>query len=68
MTIVLTGGQLLLGIAHVTLIATFFAVLSYLCMQVGWFSKKQVVENTTTSQSPQEQAVESTTASLMKPT
>jgi cytochrome c oxidase assembly protein subunit 15 len=37
-TIVLTGGQLLTEIMHVTLIATFFAILSYLCMQAGWSS------------------------------
>lgn len=45
MTIVLTGGQLLVEIAHVTLIATFFAIISYLCMQVGWFPRRQVVES-----------------------
>ena len=41
MTVVLTGGQLLVEIAHVTLVSTFFAVLSYLCMQVGWFSRRR---------------------------
>jgi len=46
MTIVLTGGQLLVEIAHVTLISTFFAIIAYLCMQVGWFPKRQVVEST----------------------
>jgi cytochrome c oxidase assembly protein subunit 15 len=44
MTIVLTGGQLLVIIAHVTLISTYFAILSYLCMQLGWFPKRQVME------------------------
>ena len=43
-TLVLTGGQLLVEIAHVTLISTFFAILSYLCMQVGWFPKREAVE------------------------
>jgi cytochrome c oxidase assembly protein subunit 15 len=41
MAIVLTGGQLLTEITHVTLIATFFTILSYLCMQVGWFRERQ---------------------------
>ena len=44
MTIVLTGGQLLTGIVHVTLISTFFVILSYLCMQVGWFPKRSAAE------------------------
>jgi heme a synthase len=44
MTIVLTGGQLIVEIVHVTLISTFFAIIAYLCMQVGWFRKKQSVE------------------------
>jgi cytochrome c oxidase assembly protein subunit 15 len=50
-TLVLTGGQLLVGIAHVTLISTFFAILSYLCMQVGWFPKRKAVEATGTEAS-----------------
>ena len=51
MTIVLTGGQLLTGIVHVTLISTFFAILSYLCMQVGWFPKRSAAEGTGTEAS-----------------
>jgi cytochrome c oxidase assembly protein subunit 15 len=43
-TLVFTSGQLLVEIAHVTVISTFFAILSYLCMQVGWFPKRPVVE------------------------
>lgn len=33
---VLTQGQLLAALVHTTLIALFFSVLCYLCMQVGW--------------------------------
>ena len=44
MTIVLTGGQLLAEMAHVTFVSTFFAILSYLCMQLGWFPKRHAVE------------------------
>jgi cytochrome c oxidase assembly protein subunit 15 len=44
MTLVFTGGQLLVEIAHVTLVSTFFSILSYLCMQVGWFPKRHAVE------------------------
>jgi heme a synthase len=41
-TIVLTGGQLLADLAHITIISTYFCVLSYLCLQVGWpWQKKQ---------------------------
>jgi cytochrome c oxidase assembly protein subunit 15 len=42
--LVLTSGQLLVEIAHVTIISTFFAILTYLCMQVGWLPKRAVVE------------------------
>jgi cytochrome c oxidase assembly protein subunit 15 len=34
--IVLSDGQLLAGIIHVTVISTYFVVLSYLCLQIGW--------------------------------
>ena len=62
MTIVLTGGQLLAEIAHVTFISTFFAIISYLCMQVGWFSKRHTVEGTsalkpTKSPTPEDNAL-----------
>ncbi|HEY0753388.1 MAG TPA: COX15/CtaA family protein [Ktedonobacteraceae bacterium] len=33
---VLTTGQMLLALIHATLISIFFAVLCYLCAQVGW--------------------------------
>jgi heme a synthase len=49
--IVLTGGQLLTEIVHVTLISTFFAILSYLCMQAGWFPNRQALEGTRTETS-----------------
>jgi heme A synthase len=39
---VLTGGQMLAALIHTTLIASFFSVLCFLCMQVGgpWKRKK----------------------------
>jgi cytochrome c oxidase assembly protein subunit 15 len=46
MAIVLTGGQLIVEIAHVTLISIFFAIISYLCMQVGWFGGRASVKGT----------------------
>lgn len=33
---VLTGGQMIAILSHTTIISVFFAVLCYLCMQVGW--------------------------------
>ena len=36
MIIVITGGQLLSVLLHITLISFFFSVLCYLCVQVGW--------------------------------
>ena len=36
MIIVLTGGQLLSALLHITIISLFFSVLCYLCVQVGW--------------------------------
>ncbi|GCF08413.1 COX15/CtaA family protein [Dictyobacter arantiisoli] len=41
MGIVLTGAQLLATLLHTTLISVLFAVLCYLCAQVGWPFKKQ---------------------------
>jgi len=35
-TTVLTGGQMIAILLHTTIISCFFAVLCYLCMQVGW--------------------------------
>ncbi len=55
-TIVLTGGQLLAALAHITIISTYFCVLSYLCLQVGWpWQKKQhmVQQETTTNEALQ---------------
>ncbi len=44
-TMVLTGGQLLAILAHTTIISVFFAVLAYLCMQVGWpWGKKRLAQ------------------------
>jgi cytochrome c oxidase assembly protein subunit 15 len=39
---VLTGGQMLAALVHTTLIASFFSVLCFLCMQVGspWKRKR----------------------------
>lgn len=39
---VLTGGQMLVALVHTTLIASFFSVLCFLCMQVGspWKRKR----------------------------
>jgi cytochrome c oxidase assembly protein subunit 15 len=41
---VLTGGQMIAILSHTTIISVFFAVLCYLCMQVGWpwHRKRQV--------------------------
>jgi len=41
---VLLGEMLMLSLLHATLVSVFFAVLCYLCMQVGWPWKQQVVE------------------------
>lgn len=44
-TMVLTGGQMIAILAHTTIISVFFAVLSYLCMQVGWpWGRKRQVQ------------------------
>ncbi len=51
MIIVITGGQLLSVLLHITLISFFFSVLCYLCVQVGWpwsrnrNKSQQVVDN-----------------------
>ncbi len=36
MIIVFTSGQLLAALLHITIISSFFSVLCYLCVQVGW--------------------------------
>ncbi len=36
MITVITGGQLLSVLLHITIISFFFSVLCYLCVQVGW--------------------------------
>jgi Uncharacterized protein required for cytochrome oxidase assembly len=36
MTIVLTGDLMIIALLHTTIIAVFFSILSYLCVQVGW--------------------------------
>ena len=43
---VLTGGQMLAALVHTTLIASFFSVLCFLCMQVGrpWTRKRPAQE------------------------
>ena len=55
-TIVLTGGQLLAGLAHITIISTYFCVLSYLCLQVGWpwQKKRQTVRQAVSASNPLE--------------
>jgi cytochrome c oxidase assembly protein subunit 15 len=43
---VLTGGQMIAILSHTTIISVFFAVLCYLCMQVGWpWRRKQTQQN-----------------------
>ncbi len=39
-TIIFSAGQMLTDLAHTTLIAAFFCMLCYLCMQLGWPWKK----------------------------
>jgi cytochrome c oxidase assembly protein subunit 15 len=41
---VLTSGQLLAALIHTTLIAIFFSVLCFVCVQVGWPWKRRKVE------------------------
>ncbi len=38
---VFTGGQLLAALVHTTLIASFFSVLCFLCVQVGWPGRRK---------------------------
>jgi len=38
---VLTAGQMLAALVHTTLIASFFSILCFLCMQVGWPWKRK---------------------------
>ena len=38
---VVSGGQLVAALVHTTIISALFAVLCYLCMQVGWPWKRQ---------------------------
>lgn len=38
---VLLGEQLMISLVHATLVSVFFAMLCYLCMQVGWPWKRQ---------------------------
>ncbi|MBV9259688.1 MAG: heme A synthase [Ktedonobacteraceae bacterium] len=45
MTAVLTQGQLLVALAHTTIITLFFSVLCYLCMQLGWPWKRNTVQH-----------------------
>lgn len=40
---VLTIGQMLAALVHTTLIAIYFAVLCYLCMQVGWPGRRKAL-------------------------
>ncbi len=48
---VLTSGQLLAALLHTTLIAIFFSVLCYLCMQVGWpWTRNKLVQNVESKQ------------------
>jgi cytochrome c oxidase assembly protein subunit 15 len=43
---VLTSGQLLAALLHTTLIAIFFSVLCFLCMQVGWpWNRNKLLQN-----------------------
>lgn len=36
MATILSSGQMIVALSHVTLISLFFSVLCYLCVQVGW--------------------------------
>lgn len=40
---VFTEGQMLAALVHATLIAIFFSVLCYLCVQIGWPRKQRVM-------------------------
>lgn len=44
MITVFTGGQLLAVLLHVTIISSFFSVLCYLCVQVGWPWRRKVLK------------------------
>ncbi len=50
MIAVVTQGQLLVALVHTTIITIFFAVLCYLCMQLGWPWKRSKVEQGKMSQ------------------
>lgn len=50
MIAVVTQGQLLVALAHTTIISIFFSVLCYLCMQVGWPWKRSKVEQSEVKQ------------------
>ena len=46
-----SAGQLLATLVHTTLIAVFFSVLCYFCVQVGWpWQKKNLAQNTESNQ------------------
>lgn len=48
---VFTGGQMLAALVHTTLIASFFSVLCFLCMQVGWpWKRKKAVQQVESKQ------------------
>lgn len=50
---VLTTGQMVPALIHATLISIFFAVLCYLCAQVGWPGRREQVD-----QAPERQPLE----------
>ena len=50
MMAVVTQGQLLVALAHTTIITIFFTVLCYLCMQLGWPWKRSQLQQSEVSQ------------------
>ncbi len=41
---IFTSGQMIAALTHVTIISLFFSVLSYLCVQVGWPFRRNIVK------------------------
>ena len=56
---VLTTGQMLSALTHATLVSIFFAVLCYLCAQVGWPGRSATGLKTSDPQTPVPEAISS---------
>ncbi len=54
---VLTTGQMVPALIHATLVSVFFAVLCYLCAQVGWPGKREQLARHVEGQSVEPEAV-----------